>query len=183
MDSLEHIHSLFNLFLHFLIRAVTVWNIYKVTPYNNVFTCILNHCLTMNTYFSSNTELGLCLSVCQSPSKDHNCFWWFNKSDNWPSETNSCMTLIITGIKCEHNGSKVNSSSRGGFELFTACNLRLTTPLPRSFYLLFFFPLAFSGRSQGEADLTGSNRRWDKASLWYRPQGSKVNQTSAGHDL
>lgn len=64
VDSLEHIHSLFNLFLHSLIRAVTVWNIYKVTPYNNVFTCILNHCLTMNTYFSSNTELGLCLSVC-----------------------------------------------------------------------------------------------------------------------
>lgn len=113
VDSLEHIHSLFNLFLHSLIRVVTVWNIYKVTPYNNVFTCILNHCLTMNTHFSSNTELGLCLSVCQSPSKDHNCFWLFNKSDNWPSEANSCMTLIITDIKCQHNGSKVNSSSRG----------------------------------------------------------------------
>lgn len=64
VDSLEHIHSLFNLFLHSLIRVVTVWNIYKVIPYNNVFTCILNHCLTMNTYFSPSTELGLCLSVC-----------------------------------------------------------------------------------------------------------------------
>lgn len=71
--------------------------------------------------------------------------------------------VLIGSFRGWHNGEKQRLKDL----FFYSPQLGLKAappPLPHQISVtLSFFPVAFSGRSQGEADLTGTNGRWDKA--------------------